>query len=211
MITIFKFLFLKKAFGDNSFKLLDIGAGNKSATKTKKAFPNCDYYGLDISKDYNNDEQDFKLMSAFYELDLTKLNYSSIPDNYFDAIQMAHIIEHLKNGDAVIQALLPKLKKGGFFYVEYPGIKSTRLPSMYGTLNFYDDPTHVRIYSVKELEAIFLQNNFSILKSGTRCNWYYIVSMPIRLVQSLLKYKRVMGNVFWDILGFAEFVFAQKK
>lgn len=211
MITIFKFFFLKKSFGDRKFKLLDVGAGNNSATKTKKAFPNCEYYGLDITKDYNNSEEDFKLMEEFYELDLTQLNFSVIPDNYFDAIQMAHIIEHLKNGDEVIKKLIPKLKKNGFFYVEYPGMKSTKLPSMYGSLNFYDDPTHVRIYSVKEIEHIFKYENFTILKSGTRRNWFYILSMPLRIIQSLLKYRRLNGNIFWDIFGFAEFVYAKKN
>ncbi|NBV95614.1 MAG: methyltransferase domain-containing protein, partial [Actinobacteria bacterium] len=72
------------------------------------------------------------------------------PDNYFDGIWMVHVIEHLHNGDAVIQHLLPKLKSGGFLYIEYPGQKSTTLPSMHGTLNFKDDPTHVRVYSVNE-------------------------------------------------------------
>jgi SAM-dependent methyltransferase len=211
MITVFKFLFLKKKFGNNPFKLLDIGAGNNSATKTKKAFPNCAYYGVDMDKNYSNSEADFALMEEFYELDLTKLDYDIIPNNNFDSIQMSHVMEHLHNGDAVLKALLPKLKSNGFIYVEYPGIKSTKLPSMYGTLNFYDDPTHVRIYSVKEIETILQNNNFEIIKSGIRRNWYYIVSMPLRVVLSLLQGKKINANLFWDILGFAEFVFAQKK
>ena len=141
-----KFLFLKKSFGNKPFKLLDIGVGNHSASKTTFLFPNCEYYGVDLDKHYNNSEEDFKVMKDFYEMDLTKLDFHLLPDNFFDGIWIVHVIEHLFNGDKVIENLIAKLKPGGFMYIEYPGNKSTKLPSMNGTLNFYDDDTHVRIY-----------------------------------------------------------------
>jgi SAM-dependent methyltransferase len=208
---ITKFIYLKRAFGNRPFRLLDIGAGNHSATKTKTVFPNCEYHGVDMERDYNNSEEDFKLMTAFYEMDLTKLDFSSIPGNYFDAILMVHVIEHLYNGDEVIKSLLPKLKSGGYMYVEYPGEKSTRLPSMYGTLNFKDDPTHVRLYSVKELSGIFEGNGCSVLKRGTRRNGWFILAMPFSIVKSWLTRKKLQANIFWDFLGFAEFVWMRKK
>jgi len=206
-----KFIFLKKSFGTNPFSLLDIGAGNHSATKAKRVFPKCEYHGVDLEKDYNNSEEDFKLMTAFYEMDLTKLDFTTIPDNYFDGIWMVHVIEHLYNGDEVIKRLLPKLKSGGYMYIEYPGKKSTKLPSMYGTLNFSDDPTHVRVYSVKELSLLFTANNCVVKKAGIRRNPWFIMAMPFRIVASWLRGKRLQANIFWDILGFAEYVWVQKK
>jgi hypothetical protein len=68
-----KFLYMQRSFGDRPFRLLDIGAGNHSASKTKRLFPNCTYYGLDLDKTYNNSPEDFEAMEAFYEMDLTKL------------------------------------------------------------------------------------------------------------------------------------------
>ncbi|MBC7535474.1 MAG: methyltransferase domain-containing protein [Ferruginibacter sp.] len=206
-----KFIFLRKSFYDKPFRLLDIGAGNHSASKTIKVFPKCEYHGVDMEKDYNNDAQDFKAMSAFYEMDVTKLDFTSIPDNYFDGIWMVHVIEHLYNGDLVIQKLIPKLRKGGFMYVEYPGIKSTKLPSMYGTLNFKDDSTHVRLYSVKELSSLFRQHACKILKAGTRRNPWFILAMPFRILKSLFSGKKIQGNIFWDITGFAEYTWIQKS
>ena len=207
----FKHRFLKKSFNGKPFTLLDVGAGNHSATRIKSLFPNCEYYGLDIDKSYNNSEDDFKVMKEFYELDLTKLDYSIIPDSYFDGIWMAHVIEHLHNGTDVLPGLIKKLKPGGFFYIEYPGQKSTTLPSMKGSLNFNDDPTHVRVYSVPELKNVFEQNGCVVLDAGTRRNWYFIFSMPLRLVGSLIMKGHVQGNVFWDLLGFAEFLWVRKK
>lgn len=205
-----KFRFLPSRFRTEAFRLLDVGAGSHSASKTKKWYPNCEYHGIDITKNYENDENDFKAMAGFYEMDLTKLEFGSIPDAYFDVIMMSHIIEHLTNGDKVIEGLLSKLKQGGYIYIEYPAERSTRLPSMKRTLNFYDDPTHVRIYSVNEVSGLLEKKGLSILNKGTRRYWPYIVLLPFTLVTEFIKYRFIPGGVFWDIAGFAEFVFARK-
>lgn len=206
-----KFYYLQKSFGQKIFSLLDVGAGNHSASKTKRLFPNCEYAGIDIDRNANNDENDFALMKVFYEMDLTLLQFDAIPNNYFDFIRMTHIIEHLYNGDEVIKKLLPKLKNKGYIYIEYPGEKSTRLPSMNGTLNFHDDPTHVRVYSVKEVSGLLENNHCRVIASGTRRNWVFLFAMPFRIIGNVLKGKKPQANMFWDILGFAEFVYAQKN
>lgn len=211
LITPHKFRFVKNLFNNKSFNLLDVGAGSHSATKTKAIFPQCNYYGIDITREYENNEQDFAAMSGFYEMDLTRLDFSSIPDDFFDIIIMSHIIEHLHNGDQVIEGLTQKLKKGGYIYIEYPAERSTRLPSMKRTLNFYDDPTHVRIYSVPEVTGVLKNKGFNIIKAGTRRYWPFIVLLPLTMITETLKYGFLPGGVFWDVTGFAEFVFAQKK
>ena len=205
-----KFKHINSAFGNSSFKLLDVGAGNRSCSKTKSVFPNLEYYGLDLNRETDYVNEDFKQMSNFYELDLTKLNLEIIPENYFDYINMAHVIEHLFNGDKVIPLLLTKLKSKGYFYIEYPGRKSLRLPSMYGTLNFYDDPTHVRVYSIDELKKVFEENGCEVLKCGTRRNLFYIALTPVRMVVSLIQIGKIRANVFWDLLGFAEYLYVRK-
>lgn len=206
-----KFAFLQKCFGDRSFHLLDIGSGNQSATKTIALFPQCQYYGLDLNRDYNNNAADFALMKAFYEMDLTKLDFKQLPDNFFDAILIVHVIEHLHNGDEVLKHLLPKLKSGGWLYVEYPGKKSTKLPSMKGTLNYYDDSTHVRLYSVPELMKLFEANGCTVVDKGTRRSWFYVFATPGRILFRWVRGKSVTGNIFWDLLGFAEFLTVKKN
>lgn len=206
-----KYRYLNKLFKQGAFVLLDIGAGNHSASKTKKWFPNCEYHGLDLNKNYNNDENDFKLMHSFYELNLEDLNLDSVPNAHFDFIMMAHVIEHLKNGEEVLVKLLTKLKPGGYLYVEYPGIRSTRLPRMKGTLNFFDDETHVRVYSLTELYNLFLKNNTEIIKGGTRRYMPNILMMPLKVIHNLIKYGKILPSIFWDFFGFAEFILIKKK
>jgi len=206
-----KFVRLKKHFGDKALTMLDIGSGNKSATDFKTYFPNGTYHGVDMVKDYNYTDEDFGKMEAFYEMDLTQLDYSAIPDNHFDAILMAHIIEHLHNGDQVLEKLAPKLKSGGVIYIEYPGQKSTTLPSRKGTLNFYDDDTHVRVYSVPEVTKVLEGVGFKVRAGGLRRSYRNILMMPIKFIHNHIKYGYIMASVFWDWYGFAEFVWAEKK
>jgi ubiquinone/menaquinone biosynthesis C-methylase UbiE len=150
-------------------------------------------------------------MKAFYEMDLTRLEFDAIPDNYFDFIMMAHIIEHLTNGDLVIEKLLTKLKPGGMIYIEYPAFRSTKFPKMDGTLNFFDDPTHVRIYSVMEMYNLLMRHNMEIIKGGTSRHWPNILWMIPKIPFTRMKYGKVLPSIFWDFMGFAEFVFAKKK
>ena len=206
-----KFRFTDRFFAGKSFRMLDIGAGNHSASVTKKWYPACEYYGVDLDKNYNNDENDFRLMSEFYEMNLEALNFSVIPDNYFDFIMMSHILEHLKNGDAVVEKLLPKLRQGGIIYIEFPGFTSTTLPRMKGTLNFFDDDTHRRVYSLREFYNLLLRQEFQVLDGGTMRRWHTIALIPFKIPHNLLRYGRIVPSIFWDLLGFAEYVIARKR
>lgn len=205
-----KYRFIEKHIGQKPFNLLDIGAGNHSASKTKKWYPDCIYHGVDLDRTYNNDESDLRLMHAFYEMNLEALQFDSIPEAHFDFIMCAHVIEHLRNGDMVLEKLLSKIKPGGYLYVEFPGYRSTQLPSMYGTLNFYDDHTHVRIYSVRELMNLFLRNGVKVKSGGTRRHLPTMLLMPLKIVHNLIVYRNVLASIFWDYFGFAEYVLVQK-
>jgi len=205
-----KFHFFYSELKNKAFNFLDVGAGSSSATKTKQFFPNCKYHGIDRDN-YRNTDADFNAMDSYYEMDLTLLQFKDIPNDFYDIINMSHVIEHLENGDKVIEGLLPKLKKGGRIYLEFPGIKSTKLPSMRDTLNFYDDPTHVRIYSHMEVSEILVKHGFEIIKQGTRRHWPLIWLLPFSIMHQTIKYGYIPGGVFWDLLGFAEFVYAKKR
>lgn len=210
LVKPFKFILAGKYLPADKPFILDAGAGSHSASITKKFLPNCHYTGIDITREYANDESDFKKMDAFIQMDLTKLEFGQIPNEHYDLLIMSHVIEHLPNGDKVIEGLLPKVKKGGVIYLEFPSPSSVNFPSKKETLNFYDDPTHCRIWSVKEVESILSRNNFTILSSGTRRQIINILLMPLKIVYQKLTKGYVRGGVYWDYYGFAEYVFSKK-
>lgn len=199
---------IRNHFGQRPFSFLDIGAGNHSATLAKFWFPNCRYTGVDRERDYNNSPDDFAAMDEFFELDLEQLDYSVLPDASYDAILMAHVVEHLKNGDEVVRRLAAKLRPGGIFCLEFPGRRSPHLPSRRGTLNFYDDPTHVRLYTHEEIAGVLKGEGLEIRRQGTRRDWHHLMFLPLHALNAKRHHGYVPGGVFWDLYGFAEEVFA---
>jgi len=199
----------KSDYKKKTINFLDVGCGNHSPRVTKKWFPEWNYYGID-KEDYNIDNQDKTNIKQYYKLDLSKDSLNIIPDNYFDVILMAHVIEHLPNGLDVVKQLAKKIKSGGKIYIEFPSERSLALPSMYGTLNFCDDPTHIRIYSVVDLVNLLLQNNFRIIRAGTRRDKLMILTFPLRILLKIIVHRKLGGGDFWDVLGFASYVYAKK-
>ena len=210
-IVPFKFTHLRRRFGSRPFRLLDVGAGNHSATLAKACFPACRYSGIDRQRAYNNDAADFAAMDEFFELDLTTLEFGAIPDGAYDVVMLAHVIEHLHNGDDVLRALVPKLAPGGILYAEFPGPRSLHLPSMRGTLNFHDDDTHVRVFTAREVAGVLEGSGLTVLKSGTRRDWRGIVLLPLKIAHAYWRFRYIPGSAFWDVLGFADFVLAERR
>ena len=209
LVKPFRIVQIQKYLPKKDPAILDVGAGSHSATITKQWLPDCHYTGIDIAN-YQNDEADYKAMNEFFEMDLTKLEFDRIPENNYDVIVMSHVIEHLHNGDQVIAGLISKLKRGGIIYIEFPSERSVNFPSKPETLNFYDDPTHCRIYTVKEVSALLVKKQLNILSAGIRRQLINILLMPLKIVVQTLTKGYVRGGVYWDYYGFAEYAVAQK-
>lgn len=206
----FRLKILSKFAKIQSLKILDIGSGSHSSTITKKWLPKCHYTGVDRDVSYDNTAEDIQNMDAFFQLDLTLLDYAKIPNDTYDVIIMSHVIEHLHNGDKVLPLLFTKLKKGGLFYIEFPCEASASFPSKKETLNFFDDDTHVRIYSIKEVANIFMNEGFKVKMAGKNRSWINIVLMPIKILLQRITKGYVRGGVYWDYYGFADYLIAEK-
>ena len=69
----------------------------------------------------------------------------------------------------------------------------------------------MRVYSVKELSKVFEDNGCKVLKEGLRRNIWFMMAMPFRIIKSWVTGKKLQGNIFWDVLGFAEFIWMKKN
>ena len=205
----FRFTLLKREYGDRPIHYLDVGCGSNAPTITKRWFPEWKYYGIDRER-HGNSEEDLDAMEEYFELDLETDSLDVVPDDFFDVVVLSHVIEHVVSGEKVLEALTTKLKPGGKIYVEFPSERSLGLPSMSGTLNFCDDPTHVRVYSVREISNVLLRKGFRVLRAGKRRDKRRIALFPFQLSAKIATRRKIKGSDFWDVVGFAEFVFAEK-
>jgi len=205
----FRFYLIPKFLKDPNCKILDIGCGNYSLQRAKLQYPKSKYYGLDLQRRFYS-LKEIRMMEKFFEIDLNTLDYSEIPYNFFDIIILSHVLEHLPEGRKVLIQLISKLKKNGLIYIEYPSIRSTKLPHRKGTLNFFDDPSHISLYSNEEFRFILMRSGFKILKEGIRRDFRKIIFLPFLIIYDLFKYRLIKTGHLWDLFGFADYLIAVK-
>jgi len=197
---------------DKDFAILDVGCGNASVLQTKKWYPRCRYFGLDLSRDSFSSEE-LSHMEKLFIADLDCDDLGELPDAHFDVIVMSHVIEHVRDGLSAVERLTKKLAPRGRIYIEFPSVRSLGLPSARRTLQFCDDPTHVRVYSVKEVANVLLANGLKVTKAGRRREWLRIALSPLTIpsqIKTLLTEGRLDAVGLWDLCGFADYVYAEK-
>ncbi|EEF57254.1 hypothetical protein Cflav_PD0407 [Pedosphaera parvula Ellin514] len=125
-----------------------------------------------------------------------------------------HLVEHLHDLTLLMKEAKRLLEKGGEFYIETPHPKTVALASPKGsgagtfTLNFYDDPTHIKPVAIGAVARLLREEGFEILKSGTSRNWLFAAS---HLVYQFLPPSRqkYTARVHW--LGWSAYVIARKR
>jgi len=140
------------------------------------------------------------------------------PDAVMDAVTCMHVVEHLTGVERLLREIVRVLKPGGRVYLETPHPRSLTLPRLRTgsggfdfTLNFYDDPTHVRIYTLNEVKSIVEKSGCTVQDAAIRRDLRNILIMPVKMLHNRIKYGYVMSSVYWDWYGFAEYVFARKN
>lgn len=206
----FKFAVIKRSLNlryKSRIRYLDIGCGNHSARLSYKYLHNLEYWGVDKGT-YNNDHEDFTAMYRFIDQDVEEYEFTDVPNAYFDIVVLSHVLEHFENYKVVISKVLPKLSENGIIYIETPTIQSTTFPSREGTLNFFDDNTHLNPVPFEDVEHLLESKNFIIVSHGIRKFKRRIFLFPLFLFFSIYKYGSVVGPVLWDIYGFSWYLVA---
>ncbi len=104
------------------------------------------------------------------------------PDASMDAITCMHLIEHLTDMTLLLQEIARLLKPGARVYFETPHPKTLAMPAARGkaaglfTLNFYDDPTHVRLVTVETLAREAGQAGLEVESAGISRNWLFALA-----------------------------------
>jgi len=103
------------------------------------------------------------------------------PDASMDAITCMHVVEHLQDPTGLVRETARVLRPGGRAYFETPHPCSLDLPSARGrfTLNFHDDPTHVRLVALSELRAIGQAAGLVAGAAGISRNWLFAAAHPV--------------------------------
>ncbi len=135
------------------------------------------------------------------------------PDQSMDAITCMHLIEHLNDLTRLLQEAARLLKPGGRIYFETPHPKSLALSSPRGgaagtfTLNFFDDPTHVRPVAIGALAQLAQRAGLEVVASGTSRNWLFAAAYPLFVFLPASR-KKYTARVHW--LGWSAYLIARR-
>jgi 2-polyprenyl-3-methyl-5-hydroxy-6-metoxy-1,4-benzoquinol methylase len=201
--------------------ILDIGCGNHSPSKMKRLFPESVYTGVDIAE-YNIDQTDKDVADHLHILNCDPINFAkqldlALPNNVSDIAIMKHVIEHLSTPFDVLEVLCKKVKPNGLIYLTFPSERSVFLPSAKGTLNFYDDPTHIWIPSIREISNFLVARDFQPIsidpanRGGILYMLMGILSLPLQAVEKILTGKFTANYGTWCLFGFESVMVYQKN
>jgi len=126
-------------------------------------------------------------------------------DNSVDAVTCMHLLEHLRDPARLLREISRLLKPNGRVYFETPHPKSLELPSLREhrvpfTMNFHDDPTHVKLVRMESLAEELQLNGLQIDRSGVSRNWLFAAAHPLFacLPPSRKKYTSQVHWIGWS-------------
>jgi SAM-dependent methyltransferase len=134
-------------------------------------------------------------------------------DQSFDSITCMHVVEHLQTMTNLWREIGRLLKPGGRVYIETPGPESVTTPSppqpLRGkiTLNFYDDPTHVRPVPIEALAHAAGAAGLTTQSTGRSRNWLFAGAYPALALLTRTR-NRYVAKLHW--LGWSVYLIAEK-
>lgn len=158
--------------------LLDLGSSDGETLRhIAELRPDLRLFAVDVS----GHPETYPSGCQFHRADLQR-DKLPWPDCSMAAISCMHLVEHLNDLTFLMQEAARLLKPGGRLYVETPHLRSLTLPSLRDkvdvafTLNFYDDPTHVKLVSIGTLDHEVRRVGLEVMASGVSRNWLFAAS-----------------------------------
>lgn len=188
--------------------LLDLGSSDgETLTHFAELRPDLRLFAVDLG----GSPERYPVGSQFQQANLEK-DRLRWPDASMDAITCMQLVEHLHEIDWLLQESARLLKPGARIYIETPDRKSLSLPSSKGTgadftLNFYDDPTHVRLVDVDTLAQAVRRAGLEVVASGISRNWLFATSYPIFFFRPASRQKYT-ARIHW--LGWSAYLVAAR-
>lgn len=189
--------------------LLDLGSSDGETLRHfAELRPDLAFFAADIAGAPEN----YPRGCRFARVDLEK---DPLPwgDATMDSVTCMHLVEHLQSLTHLASEAARVLRPGGRFYLETPGPVSLRTAATEGsralrfTLNFYDDPTHVRPVEVPAMMELVRQAGLEVTGQGTSRNWLFAAS-DLLLRWGPPSRRKYTARVHW--LGWSVYVTAQK-
>ena len=119
-----------------------------------------------------------------------------LPRESLDAININHVLEHLKNPREVLMECRRLLRRGGLLVISVPDFRSLQFSVGKENWFFLDLPFHLFHFTEEGLKDLLKKNGFSI-RRVKRLNREY---NPFGWLQTLLNVSGIRFNLLYDLL-----------
>lgn len=150
-----------------NLNVLEIGCGTGATLlEIKNRYKNANIYGIEINKNACKiAKNNCNLIVG--NIEQIELSYQN---DFFDYIILGDLLEHLNDPWKVLGNIRKYLKKDGFLIASIPNIMHASISKelIKGSFSYTNsgilDKTHLRFFTLKEIQKLFEGNNYSIKK-----------------------------------------------
>lgn len=177
-------------------RVLDIGCGNGDFLCYVRSFGDYELYG--IERDEKAAER--AIAKEGIHLQTSELQEGDFQENFFDAITLFHVFEHLTEPRKTLEIIRKILKPGGILIISFPNMGSFQALFFKGKWFHLDPPRHLLFFKPKDFISIMKNMEFSLVSS----QYFSIEQNPYGWIQSILNlfcakrevlYERLKGNL----------------
>jgi predicted SAM-dependent methyltransferase len=194
-------------------RLMDVGCGNDSPYRVKSLRPDLVYIGIDV-QNYGHSKNPVEIADEYRIV--TPANFALAIGSELssvDAVLSSHNLEHCQSRNEVLSAMCGAIKPDGYLYLSFPSECTVNFPSRRGTLNYYDDDTHVNSPPSSDQVLKILQlNNMKVIffKKKYRPILPFLLGILLEPFSFSLNRVAPFGST-WALYGFETVIWAKKQ
>lgn len=160
-------------------KLLDIGCAGGIFLQAMKNVPNWELYGVEPNKKAAESAGLGEGLNIFNGT----LEQAAYPDNFFNAVTLWDVLEHLPDPGATLLEIQRILKPGGAIDLRLPNFNSLEARVFNRYWVGLDSPRHLYVFSKNNLKELLIKNGFKVveIKSGIGSFPNFVLSLKFWL------------------------------
>lgn len=157
------------ANGNPTLSLLDVGAG-----KGAQAAVFSRYFKITTIDRHGDARETFDSLNIEAEVVIAELGEEAfpLPDSSFDVVFTKSVIEHVENWEHFLSEIHRVLKTGGRAVIMTPNWATQQS-------NFYDDPTHIRPFTLRTLDRVLRMSDFDDIRISDFYQLPFTWRMPL--------------------------------